>query len=109
MGKELENILKAIGRTPPVKLNSVTRGIKSTVFVKTEMLNPGGSVKDRIGLAMVEAAEREEKFKNQPKNFRNASQIAHFNPQNRLTHWPKCISTHLISAINQFDSTINLH
>jgi len=63
MGKELENILKAIGRTPLVKLNSVTRGIKSTVFVKTEMLNPGGSVKDRIGLAMVEAAEREGKLK----------------------------------------------
>jgi hypothetical protein len=63
MGKELENILKAIGRTPLVKLNNITRGIKSVIYVKTEMLNPGGSVKDRIGLAMVEAAEREGKLK----------------------------------------------
>jgi len=63
MGKELKNILEAVGRTPLVKLNNITRGIKSVVYVKPEMLNPGGSVKDRIAISMVEAAEREGKLK----------------------------------------------
>ncbi len=58
MGKELENILQAIGKTPLIKLNRVTRGIKSDIYVKLESLNPGGSVKDRIGLSMIEAAEK---------------------------------------------------
>ena len=63
MGKELDNILQAVGRTPLVRLNRIARGIKSTIYVKPEMLNPGGSVKDRIGIAMVAAAEREGKLK----------------------------------------------
>lgn len=63
MGKELDNILKAVGKTPLVRLNNITRGIKSPIYVKPEMLNPGGSVKDRIGIAMVAAAEREGKLK----------------------------------------------
>jgi len=63
MGKELDNILQAVGGTPLVRLNNITRGIKSVVYVKAEMLNPGGSVKDRIGVAMVAAAEREGKLK----------------------------------------------
>ena len=63
MGKELDNILQAVGGTPLVRLNRMTRGIKSTVYVKPEMLNPGGSVKDRIGIAMIAAAEREGKLK----------------------------------------------
>ena len=63
MGKELDNILQAVGRTPLVRLNRVARGIKSPIYVKPEMLNPGGSVKDRIGIAMVAAAEREGKLK----------------------------------------------
>jgi len=54
-----ENILSVIGNTPLVKLNRVARGIKATLLAKLEFLNPGGSVKDRIGLAMIEAAERE--------------------------------------------------
>ncbi|MFA5858858.1 MAG: cystathionine beta-synthase [Elusimicrobiota bacterium] len=53
------NILEAIGRTPLVRLNNIVSGIKSEVYVKVEYLNPGGSVKDRIGLAMIEAAEKE--------------------------------------------------
>jgi cystathionine beta-synthase len=53
------HILDAIGRTPLIKLSRITRGIKSSLYVKSEFLNPGGSVKDRIGLAMIEAAERE--------------------------------------------------
>lgn len=52
------SILEAIGRTPLVRLNRVTRGIRTPVYAKAENLNPGGSVKDRIGLAMIEAAER---------------------------------------------------
>src|SRR5213594_316921 len=54
-----ENILGLIGRTPLVKLNRLARGIKATVLAKMENLNPGFSVKDRIGVAMIEAAERE--------------------------------------------------
>src|SRR5512143_2146088 len=63
MSKELNNILEAVGRTPLVRLNKIPRGIKSSLYVKPEMLNPGGSVKDRIGIAMVAAAEREGKLK----------------------------------------------
>lgn len=54
-----DNILGVIGRTPLVRLNRLTKGIKATVLAKMENLNPGYSVKDRIGVAMIEAAERE--------------------------------------------------
>ena len=53
------NVLVLVGRTPLIKLNRLTEDIKATVLAKMESLNPGYSVKDRIGLAMVEAAERE--------------------------------------------------
>ena len=53
------NVIEAIGNTPLIRLNRVTDGIKATVLAKAEMFNPGGSVKDRIGMPMVEAAERE--------------------------------------------------
>src|SRR5438270_3748756 len=58
-----DNVLGLIGRTPLVKLNRMTRGINATVLAKMENLNPGFSVKDRIGVAMIEAAEREGKLK----------------------------------------------
>jgi len=58
-----DNVLALIGRTPLVKLNVLTRGLKATVLAKMENLNPGFSVKDRIGVAMIEAAEREGKLK----------------------------------------------
>lgn len=54
-----DNILQAIGRTPLVKLNRITKGITSTIYVKAEFTNPGGSIKDRIGVSMIEAAEHE--------------------------------------------------
>ena len=54
-----ENVLGLIGRTPLVRLNRLARGVKGKVFAKMENLNPGFSVKDRIGVAMIEAAERE--------------------------------------------------
>lgn len=54
-----ENILGLIGKTPLVRLHRLTKGIKATVLAKMENLNPGFSVKDRIGISMIEAAERE--------------------------------------------------
>jgi cysteine synthase A len=58
MGKIFSDITKTIGHTPLVKLNKVTRGIDATVLVKLEFFNPLSSVKDRIGVSMIEAAER---------------------------------------------------
>jgi cystathionine beta-synthase len=55
----LDTFLDAMGDTPLVRLHTVTRGVRSTVLAKLEMLNPGGSVKDRIGIRMIQAAERE--------------------------------------------------
>jgi len=54
-----ENILGLIGNTPLVRLNRLARNVKAQVFAKMENLNPGYSVKDRIGVSMIEAAERE--------------------------------------------------
>ena len=54
-----ETILSAIGHTPLVRLNRVGAGVSSPIFAKVESLNPGGSVKDRVGAAMIEAAEQE--------------------------------------------------
>ena len=58
MKKINENILQTVGRTPLVRLNKVTEGIDATVLLKCEFLNPLGSIKDRVGVAMVEDAER---------------------------------------------------
>jgi len=55
----VESILDAIGNTPMVRLSRVTRDVRCTVLAKMEMLNPGGSVKDRVGIRLVEAAERD--------------------------------------------------
>lgn len=53
-----KNILELVGNTPLVRLNAMARGIEATILLKLENRNPGGSVKDRIGIAMLEAAER---------------------------------------------------
>jgi cysteine synthase A len=53
------NIVETVGRTPLVKLNRLTRGIDATIAIKCEFFNPLGSVKDRIGMSMVDAAEKE--------------------------------------------------
>lgn len=53
-----KNILEVIGNTPLVRLNSLTKNIQATVLAKLEYLNPGGSMKDRIGIPMIEDAER---------------------------------------------------
>jgi cystathionine beta-synthase len=52
-----DSMISLVGNTPLVKLNSVTEGIQATVLAKVEYFNPGGSVKDRIALRMIEAAE----------------------------------------------------
>jgi cystathionine beta-synthase len=54
----IETFLDVVGNTPLVRLANVTRGVAPTILAKLEMLNPGGSVKDRIGLRMIEVAER---------------------------------------------------
>ncbi|MFF8284660.1 MULTISPECIES: cystathionine beta-synthase [Streptomyces] len=53
-----ESMIELVGNTPLLKLNSVTEGIQATVLAKVEYFNPGGSVKDRIALRMIEAAEQ---------------------------------------------------
>ncbi|HEU5174784.1 MAG TPA: cysteine synthase family protein, partial [Gemmatimonadaceae bacterium] len=58
-----DNVLQTIGWTPLIRLNSVTRGVRTPVYGKAEFFNPGGSVKDRIGLPIIERAEREGKLK----------------------------------------------
>ena len=57
MGKIYNNIVETVGRTPLVKLNRVTEGVDATIALKCEFFNPLGSVKDRIGAAMIEDAE----------------------------------------------------
>ena len=59
MGNLYNNIVETVGKTPLVKLNRVTAGLDATIALKLEFFNPLGSVKDRIGMAMIEAAERD--------------------------------------------------
>jgi cysteine synthase A len=58
MGKIYADLTKTIGNTPLVRLNRVTKGLDATVLVKMESFNPLSSVKDRIGVSMIEAAEQ---------------------------------------------------
>ncbi|HZQ04828.1 MAG TPA: cystathionine beta-synthase [Gaiellaceae bacterium] len=59
MGRRYPGVLDLVGHTPIVRLDRVSRDVPGTILAKLEYLNPGGSVKDRIGLAMIEAAERD--------------------------------------------------
>jgi len=63
MGRIYKDITWTIGNTPLIRLNRITKGLNADVLVKVESFNPIGSVKDRIGLAMIEEAERQGKIK----------------------------------------------
>ncbi|HWN96025.1 MAG TPA: pyridoxal-phosphate dependent enzyme, partial [Methylomirabilota bacterium] len=58
MGRIYNNIVETVGHTPLVRLNKVTGGVDATILLKCEFFNPLGSVKDRIGMAMIEDAEK---------------------------------------------------
>ena len=61
--RPFDNVLETIGWTPLIRLNAVTRGIRTPVYAKAEYFNPGGSVKDRIAMPIIEKAEREGRLK----------------------------------------------
>jgi cystathionine beta-synthase len=63
MARQYPTVLELVGNTPIVRLDSLGRGVEPQLLAKLEYLNPGGSVKDRIGLAMIEKAEAEGKLK----------------------------------------------
>jgi len=58
MAKIYDNVTETIGKTPLVRLNRITKGLEAEIIAKLESFNPCGSVKDRIGIAMIEAAEK---------------------------------------------------
>ena len=61
--KPYDSVIETIGWTPLIRLNRVHNGARTPLYAKAEFFNPGGSVKDRIGLAMIEAAERDGRLK----------------------------------------------
>ena len=63
MPREYPSVLELVGGTPIVRLDRIGRDVAPQLLAKLEYLNPGGSVKDRIGMAMIEAAEREGKLR----------------------------------------------
>jgi cystathionine beta-synthase len=63
VARDYPTVLELVGNTPIVRLDSIGRGVRPRLLAKLEYLNPGGSVKDRIGLAMIEKAEAEGKLK----------------------------------------------
>src|SRR6202162_2420795 len=63
MARAYPSVLELVGGTPIVRLDRIPRDVPGTILAKLEYLNPGGSVKDRIGIAMIEAAERDGRLK----------------------------------------------
>ena len=59
MARDYPSVLDLVGNTPIVRLDRISRDVPGTILAKLEYMNPGGSVKDRIGMAMIEAAERD--------------------------------------------------
>src|SRR5579863_10713826 len=59
MAREYPSVLELVGGTPIVRLNRISADVPGQILAKLEYMNPGGSVKDRIGLAMIEGAERD--------------------------------------------------
>ncbi len=62
-GEIKNNVLEAIGNTPMLRLNNLTKGIKAKIYAKLEFMNPGGSIKDRMALHIIEDAEKNELLK----------------------------------------------
>lgn len=63
MAQVYSNIVEAVGHTPLIKLNRIASGIEANIYVKCEFFNPLASVKDRIGMAMIDAAEKDGRLK----------------------------------------------
>src|SRR5262249_57123399 len=63
MPRDYPIVLDLVANTPVVRLQRISQGLQPTILAKLEYLNPGGSVKDRIGLRMIEAAERDGKLR----------------------------------------------
>src|SRR5207344_2856611 len=61
--REYPTVLELVGQTPIVRLDRLSEDVPGELLAKLEYLNPGGSVKDRIGLSMIEAAERDGRLK----------------------------------------------
>jgi cystathionine beta-synthase len=61
--KTYKNVLEVIGETPLIELSRISKGVRPRIFVKAEFFNPGGSIKDRIGVRMLDEAERSGKIK----------------------------------------------
>ena len=57
--RRYDNVIESIGWTPLIRFNRIVRGIRTPVYGKADFFNPGGSVKDRIGLPIIERAERD--------------------------------------------------
>ncbi|HPB06298.1 MAG TPA: pyridoxal-phosphate dependent enzyme, partial [Prolixibacteraceae bacterium] len=57
---KVNNVAQLIGKTPLIKLQKLTQNIEATIYVKLESMNPGGSVKDRLAFAMIDAAEKKQ-------------------------------------------------
>lgn len=62
MAKTVDNIIATIGNTPLIKINKISKGLYANIFVKAEFFNPLSSIKDRIGFAMIEDAEKNGKI-----------------------------------------------
>ena len=77
----LETILQSVGRTPLVKLRRMTEGLQATVAVKVESANPGGSVKDRVAMAMIADAERKGHLRTGARSSRQPLEI-------QASDWP---------------------
>src|SRR5687768_9459793 len=63
MRRVYENILQAVGDTPIVRLNKVAEGLAANLYAKLEMMNPAGSMKDRIALQIIDDAEKSGELK----------------------------------------------
>jgi len=83
------NILDAVGRTPLVRLNRINQGLKPQIYVKADYINPGGSVKDRIGITMIDDAEKKGLLKPGGTIIEGTSG----NTGMGLALWPPCAAT----------------